>query len=581
MSANAQLARIFDEMASGLELQGANVFRVNAHRNVARVLREMTDDVSDLAADVKNLTAIDGIGAGSAAKIKEYVDTGHVQEYEQLFQEIPRGLLDVLKISGLGPKTVKVMWEQGDVTDMQSLEAKLEDGTLEGLPRMGAKSIKNIQEAVAFAKRAAQRTRLGDTIPIAEQIIDHLKATVEGLGPIEYAGSLRRGQETIGDIDILAAATKSEPLVEAFTSMPEVTGVLAAGTTKCSVRLEADIQVDLRIIDQEAFGAALLYFTGSKQHNVVLRERAVKKQMRLNEYGLFPDDGEEAPPQTRGIEPLAAQSEQAIYESLGLPWIAPELREDRGEFRNQLPDLIELEDVKSELHAHTRASDGHMSIDELAQAARARGFHTIAVTDHSVSSVQANGLDPDRLRRHIDAIREADARTEGISILAGSEVDILIDGSLDYQDDLLAQLDVVVASPHVSLKQEAAVATARVLAAIEHPLVHIIGHPTGRVINRRPGLPLDINAIVAAAAEHDTALEINASTMRLDLRDVHVRAAVDAGARIAINTDAHSRGDFEQLRYGVMTARRGWLAAEGCVNTWTKKRLDAWLRNKR
>ena len=364
--------------------------------------------------------------------------------------------------------------------------------------------------------------------------------------------------------------------------MPGVTEVLVRAETKCSVRLELGAQADLRLVDAAAFGAALLYFTGSKAHNIVLRERAIKRGLRLNEYGLFPhDDQATGTPQERGVAPVAAETEAAIYTALELPFIPPELREDRGEFDAEPPTLVTCEDIRAELHAHTTASDGRLSIAELAAEAKHRGFHTIAVTDHSTSSVQANGLDPDRLRAHIDAIREADAGMSGITILAGSEVDILTDGRLDYEDDLLAELDIVVASPHAALTQDGATATKRLLAAIRHPLVHIIGHPTGRIIGRREGLDPDIEALVAAAVEHDTALEINANHRRLDLRDVHIRAAREAGAKIAIDTDAHAPRDFDQLRYGVITARRGGLTAAGCVNTWTQEKLHAWLKSKR
>jgi len=580
MSTNSEIAEIFSGMAAVLELTGANPFRVNAHVRVARTLRDLTVDVATLADDSKKLTAIEGIGAGSAKKIIEFVETGDVKEYRALLAEIPEGLIALLGVQGLGPKTVKMVWEQAGVTNLASLEAAIDSGALLDLPRLGAKSIENIRESLRFAARTADRVRIGAALPIAEAIVGHL-ASVKGTRRIEYAGSLRRGRDTIGDIDILAASAEPEGLSEAFRSMPGVEKVLAAGTTKSSIRLEAGLQVDLRIVGEEAFGAALMYFTGSKQHNVRLRERATKRKMRLNEYGLFPDDGNDEPPQQRGIAPIAAVTEADVYAALDVPFVPPEMREDRGEIGVEPPALVTVEDVKAELHAHTVASDGRMTLEQLVDAARQRRFHTIAVTDHSKSSAQANGLSEDRLRAHIEMIHEANAAADDITILAGSEVDILSDGRLDYDDDLLAALDIVVASPHAALTQDPEKATKRLLAAIRHPLVHIIGHPTGRLINRRPGLSPDIESLVAAAAENDTALEINANDRRLDLRDTHVRAAVEAGAPIAINTDAHSADNFDLLRYGIMTARRGWLTAEGCINTWPAKRLHAWLRNKR
>ncbi|MHC5023965.1 MAG: DNA polymerase/3'-5' exonuclease PolX, partial [Planctomycetota bacterium] len=480
----------------------------------------------------------------------------------------------------LGPKTVKLLWEKAGVTDVPSLVKAMDAGELEKLPRMGAKTIQNIRESLEFVAKAGDRSRLGQALPVAEAIVASLEK-IKGTKQVAYAGSLRRGRETIGDIDILASSTQPKVLSKSFREMQGVTKVLAAGETKSSVRLEAGIQVDLRVVDDATFGAALLYFTGSKQHNVVLRERAIKMGFRLNEYGLFPDDDEPEPPQQRGVKPVARKTEAQIYQKLDLPLIPPELREDRGEIGATLPTLLELDDIKAELHAHTIASDGKMTIEELAQAAKARGFHTVAVTDHSKSSIQANGLDERHLRAHIEAIREADATVKGITILAGSEVDILGDGHLDYDDDLLAELDIVVASPHVALRQDPKKATKRLLKAIAHPLVHILGHPTGRLINTREGLHPDIEALVAAAIEHDTALEINASFMRLDLRDVHVKAAADAGALIAINTDAHAPEHLEFLRYGVLTARRGWLTKASCVNAWTKPKLAKWLQAKR
>lgn len=580
MATNAQLADLFDDMAAALELLGENPFRVNAHAKVARVLRDLAFEVSTIADDEKKLIEIDGIGKGSAEKIQEYIKTGKIKEHDELMKKIPKGLPDVLKIPGLGPKTVKLLWEQAGVTDVATLKKKLDTGELEDLPRLGKKTLQNIRDAIEFTAKGAERTRIGDALPIAERIIEHLKS-LKLTRQLAYAGSLRRGLETIGDIDILASTTEPKKLSKAFVELPGVTKVLASGESKSSIRIAEGMQVDLRIVDNACFGAALLYFTGSKEHNIVLRERAIKQGYRLNEYGLFPDDDDETPPQARGIKPFAAKTEESVYKALGLPFIPPEIRENRGEFDVEPPTLIEVKDVKAELHAHTTASDGKMSLDELIGEAKKRGFHTIAVTDHSKSSAQANGLSPERLLEHIKAIRAAQKKHKDITVLAGSEVDILANGNLDYDDELLAKLDLVIASPHASLRQEADVATKRLIKAIAHPLVHIIGHPTGRIIGTRPGLPLDIPAIIEAAVKHNTALEINSHYLRLDLRDTHVRAAVDAGALIAIDTDAHHDEDFDQLRYGILTARRGWLTAEGCINTWSATKLHKWLKSKR
>ena len=584
MSMNEDIAKIFEELATLLELTGANGFRVNAHSKVARVVEGLTSDLGELARTddaIKSLEAIDGIGKSSAQKIVEFAAQGTVTELEKLRASVPDGLREVMKVPGLGPKTVRRLWQEAEIESIQDLEAAIDDGRLEALPRMGRKTIDNIRESIDFMKTAGDRRRLGTAMPIAERLVAAMQA-IPGVRKVAYAGSLRRGQETIGDLDLLVTTTDPTAASEAFRRQSGVTKILVAGETKSSVRLEDGIQVDLRVVPEEVWGAALMYFTGSKDHNVALRERAIGRGLRLNEYGLFPDDGEDGPPQQRGVTAIASATETEIYEALDLPWIPPELRVDRDEFDLEVPDdLITVDALHAELHSHTTASDGRLTIDELAVAARTAGRTILAITDHSRSSAQANGLDEARLRRHVDAIREADARIEGIRLLAGSEVDIHADGSLDYEDDVLALLDVVVASPHASLRQDPAAATARLCAAARHPLVSIIGHPTGRLIGTRKGLEPDIEKVIAAAIEGGTALEINANPYRLDLRDIHVRAAVDAGCLIAINTDAHRAEHLEFIRYGVMTGRRGRLRNPGCVNAWPDQRLLDWLGRNR
>jgi DNA polymerase (family 10) len=584
MSMNEDIAKIFEELATLLELTGANGFRVNAHSKVARVVEGLTSDLGELARTddaIKSLEAIDGIGKSSAQKIVEFAAQGTVTELEKLRASVPDGLREVMKVPGLGPKTVRRLWQEAEIESIEDLEAAIDDGRLEALPRMGRKTIDNIRESIDFMKTAGDRRRLGTAMPIAERLVAAMQA-IPGVRKVAYAGSLRRGQETIGDLDLLVTTTDPKAANEAFRTQSGVTKILVAGETKSSVRLEDGIQVDLRVVPEEVWGAALMYFTGSKDHNVALRERAIGRGLRLNEYGLFPDDGEDGPPQQRGVTAIASATETEIYEALDLPWIPPELRVDRDEFNLEVPDdLITVDAIHAELHSHTTASDGRLTIDELAVAARTAGRTILAITDHSRSSAQANGLDEARLRRHVEAIREADARIEGIRLLAGSEVDIHADGSLDYDDDVLALLDVVVASPHASLRQDPAAATARLCAAARHPLVSIIGHPTGRLIGTRKGLEPDIEKVIAAAIEGGTALEINANPYRLDLRDIHVRAAVDAGCLIAINTDAHRAEHLAFIRYGVMTGRRGRLRNPGCVNTWPDQRLLDWLGRNR
>ncbi|HRQ73697.1 MAG TPA: DNA polymerase/3'-5' exonuclease PolX [Phycisphaerales bacterium] len=601
MSVNAQIAERLEQIAQILELLGEDRFRVAANAKAARVVADLTTDLAALADDREALLAIEGIGTKTADKIVEFVKTGRITEHEELRAQVPPGLLDLLRIPGLGPKTVAMLWKEAGVTDLAALKRIIDDGSILELPRMGAKTVENVRKSIEFAGQTEQRIPLGIALPIAEEIVERMRA-VPGVKNAAFAGSLRRGKETIGDIDILVATTDPDAAHEAFTTIPGVVQVLASGGTKSSVRLRAAhdlgrwtlegqhgkesggvaLQADLRAVDPSAWGAAIMYFTGSKEHNVRLRELALKKGCTLNEYGLYHDDNDKTPPQRRGVKPIASRTEQAVYAKLALPFIPPEIREDRAELElTETPRLIELTDVKAELHAHTTASDGSLELHELVAEAKRRGFHTIAVTDHSKSSVVAGGLDETRLaeqREQVEALRES---TKGLSILCGSEVDILGDGRLDFDDETLAALDVVVASPHVALKQDPKAATKRLIRAIENPFVHVLGHPTGRLINRRPGLTPDMAEVIAAAKQHGVALEINAHWMRLDLRDTHVRAAVEAGCLIAINCDVHAAPDFDNLRYGILTARRGWLPPDQCVNCWPAKRLRDWLATRR
>ena len=577
MSANASIATLFNQIADALEVLGENQFKVMAHRKAARMLEDLSDDVAELCKnDPEKLKSIDGLGASSVQKIQEFVATGKIKAHEEALAKLPPGLIDVLRVPGLGPKTVKLLWDQGGVTDLATLKSQLASGALEKLPRMGAKTLQNISENIAFLETASDRVRLGDAMPIAQTFVSQLGA-IKGVTQAEYAGSMRRGRETIGDIDLLVATEDPAPVMQFFCAHPLVAKVLVSGDTKSSVRLNSGLQVDLRVVPAMNWGAALLYFTGSKDHNVILRERAIERSMRLNEYGLFADDGDETPPQQRGVKPVASKTEQEIYVKLGLEWIAPELRESHGEFeKNITQQLIVAGDIRRELHCHTTASDGVLSIEQLIETAKSRGFDAIAITDHSRSSAQANGLSVERLREHAANIRAASAKIKGIHVLVGSEVDILADGHLDYPDDVLAELDWVVASPHTALKQTPEAATARLLAAIANPFVHVIGHPTGRILNGRPGLEPNMKLVIAAAAKAGVALEINCNPARLDLRDALVRAAHEGGAMISINTDAHDGEHFEFLRYGILTARRAGLAAAGCVNAWPWKKFETW-----
>ena len=579
MATNAEVAAAFEELAVLSEILGANVFKVNAFRKAARAVEGLPGEAA--AMSVVELKEIDGLGASTAAKVHEFAEKKTMSELEELRAQVPPGVKEVLAIQGIGPKTARALWVDAGVVDLASLKKAIESGAVAKLPRMGAKTIANMTEAIAFAESSRGRVRIAEAMPLAERMAAEL-GRLPFVERVAYAGSLRRGKETIGDIDILASSREPSKLMEAFRTRDEVAKVLASGETKTSVQTTTGVQVDLRVVPLDRFGAALQYFTGSKEHNVALRERAISRGFKLNEYGLFKVGADGAV--ADGAEPAAAREEKDIYAALGLDWMEPTMREDRGEIAAfetgaKHVAVVTLADIKAELHSHTTASDGAMSIDELVEAALARGFHTIAITDHSKSQFQANGLDEKRLRAHIKAIHEARARHPKIQIWAGSEVDILSDGSLDYSDDLLAELDWVVASPHAALKQEPRAATDRLLKAIAHRLVHVIGHPTGRIVNGRPGLEPAMNELFAAAKEHGTALEINAHHMRLDLRDVHVKGAVDAGCMLAIDCDVHGREDFDELRYGVMTAQRGWLPKTQCLNCMDAKSLDAWRRS--
>ncbi len=580
--ANPKLVAIFQQMADVTELLGGDRFRVNAFAKAARVIGELAEDLGRIwhagGEAEKALTDLDGIGKGTAARIAEFIRTGRIEDHRKLMAQVPVGLPDLLDVPGLGPKTVALLWKEAGIEGLDDLKEKLKDDSLADLPGLGKKKLDNLRKSLAFAESAGGRIRLGQAMPLARWIVDRLRQ-VKGVKQADYAGSLRRGRETIGDLDILVAADAKHAadITSAFTGLPVVADVLVSGKTKTSVRLKAErinVQADLRIVEPDCYGAALMYFTGSKEHNVALRRRAMERGLTLNEYALATEGDK---------QPVAAKTEQDIYDALDMDFIAPELREDRGEIalaaRRQLPELIDLKDIAAELHAHTTASDGIWSIRELAMCAIDRGFHTVAITDHSKSQVQANGLSEQRLEAHIAAVRQvAKELADKIQILAGSEVDILADGKLDYPNSLLKQLDLVVASPHSALSQDADKATTRLLRAIDNPYVTIVGHPTGRLINRRPGLNPDIKRVAHAAAQRGIALEVNANSWRLDLRDTHAAAAIDAGARLSINTDAHGPSDLDQLTFGLLTARRAGATRGDVINTLSKAAFNKWLK---
>jgi len=554
---NQELAQIFDQIADALELKGETGFRVLAYRKAARVLAELTEDVAELDRE-NRLETIPGIGSGIAKKIHEYLTTGKMQKLDEVTSGLEPGLFVLLKIPGVGPKTVRLLHQALGVKDLESLKKVLTDGSAAKLPGMGEKKVKNILQAIQTAESSGERMYLNEAYELAEAIVSHIKRA-NVAEQVTFAGSLRRGKETIGDIDILASGKNPTAIINRFIEYPEKQQVISAGDTKASILVKTNgglRQVDLRVVREDEFGAALQYFTGSKDHNVALRTLAQKQGLKISEYGVF-----------RGKEKIAGRKEREVYRALGLPYIEPELREDRGEIEaakaGRLPRLVQLSDIKSDLHIHTDASDGLSSLEDIVTAAQKRGYTHIAIAEHSVSAGYAGGLTEDELLRRCETIDRLNEKLSGFRVLKAAEVDITPEGKLDYSDKALSQLDLVVASIHQAFNREA---TKRICFAIEHPLVHIIGHPSGRLINKRPGYDIDLEKVIEWAAKFKKILEINSYYARLDLNDVWAKKAKDAGVLLAVNTDAHAVADLSWMRYGVITARRAWLEKSDVVN---------------
>ena len=577
---NADIAALFGQMGDMMEILGEDPFRINSYRNAARTLAETSEDLAQLAQQgEKALQKIPAVGKATAAKIIEYCKTGRIARHQELLAQVPPGLPAMLNIQGLGPKTILKLWREGGITSVDELRQALAErpDKLAELHGMGERKLTLLKDALVYADSSTGRARLDEALRVAEIMLSVVRGCA-GVCRVEVAGSLRRWRETVGDIDLLCqcAPADAEAVVAAFTAAPGVARVLARGKTKGSILYGQGIQVDLRVVPEESFGAALQYFTGAKAHNIALRGRAIERGMKLNEYGLFEEAGGQQGRQ------LAGADEQGIYQVLGLAWVPPELREGLGEVEaaaeNRLPELVQLSDMRGDFHMHTTASDGANSIDEMIDACRALGYRLLAITEHSHSQHQARGLSEEDLLAHIGRVHDAARRHPDMLVLAGTEVDILKDGRLDYDDALLAKLDFVLASPHAALTQKGDEATGRLIRAIESGRVHAIGHPTGRLVNQRAGLEIDIMKVAQAAAARGVAFEVNADPSRLDLRDIHVRAAIEAGAAIIINTDAHSTDGLSLMRFGVATARRGWARAQDVINTWPTERLREWLR---
>ena len=571
---NQTVAGTFDQIADLLEIKGEAIYRVNAYRRAAESIRSSSEDVNELAQQGR-LKEIPGVGEAIADKIGELLATGKLAFFDQLTSEIPAGLLDVLKVQDVGPKKAAQFWKSLDVTSVDELEAAARSGQLRTLPGMGEKSEARILASLEAYRRRSGRQLLGRAMPLAETILGRLRI-VPGVQRAEMAGSLRRWRETIGDLDFVASVVEANPVIEAFTAFPEVARVRGRGETKLSVELEGGIQAQLWLHPPAHFGSAWQYATGSQGHNVRLRERAQTLGLSLSEHGM---QGDRAPD-------LEMAEEEHVYHALGLPWIPPELREDRGEIQaasvGQLPTLIEERDMRGELHAHSTWSDGRASIEEMAMAAIEAGLEYLVISDHSQSLGVARGLSVERLREQRREIEDVQRKLgRKLRLLQGTEVEILADGRLDFPDDVLAELDVVTASLHSSLRQDREQATARLLGAIHNPNVDNIGHPTGRMLEQREGADLDLDAIFKAAARTGTALEINAHPERLDLADIHARRAAELGCWLTVNTDAHSPADLGLRRYGIGTARRAWLAPEQVINTWPLQSVLDWARGRR
>ncbi|MEN6426129.1 MAG: DNA polymerase/3'-5' exonuclease PolX [Phycisphaerales bacterium] len=572
---NAAISTIFSQMADVMEILGEDRFRINSYRTVARVIGEMPTDAAVLLKSGE-LAETPGIGKSSLAKIEEFVRTGAIQAHRELLAKVPPSLLELLNIPGVGPKTVKTFYHELHIHGIDDLRRALDEGLVETLPGFGPKKADAIRKGIEFMAKAAGCIRLDQAMLAAEIVVAYLRQ-LPGVDRVQPAGSVRRRTETVGDVDILVCSGPNERILQLFADAPFVERVLGAGGTKASVLLRTEaspVQVDVRVVPPESFGAAAQYFTGSKAHNVRLREIAVKAGLKLNEYGLFKDE-----------ERIAGESEEDVYARLGLDYVDPLLREDRGEVeaarKHALPRLVTLDNIRGDFHSHTNATDGAASIEEMAQAAQSLGYEFLCITDHSQSTVIANGQSPERLARQIEQIHRINARLKGITILAGAEVDILAEGRLDFENEVLADLDYVVASIHSALGGPRERVTTRTLKAMDNPYVSCIGHTTGRIIGRREAMDLDMPAVIEHAAQTGTALEVNCDPSRLDLKDIHCRMAVEAGVKLALGTDAHSPAGLSHMPFGVATAGRGWAAKTDLLNTFSVARLRSWIKSKR
>ena len=567
---NADIANIFEEIADLLEIENANPFRVRAYRNAARQLQGMGVAASDMVAGGEDLTELPGIGDDLAAKIQEIVETGKCQFLEKLRQKTPPTITELLKIPGLGPKRVRALYHELDVHTLEQLARAARDGRIRKLPGFGEKTEQTILEAISAHVEKQARFKLAVAAQYAEPLKKYLEK-IPGVSQVTLAGSYRRFRETVGDIDILVAATDAERIMNRFVAYDEVKDVLAKGSTRATVILKSGLQVDVRVVNEDCFGAALQYFTGSKAHNIEIRRLAQERRLKISEYGVF-----------KGEKRIAGDTEESIYRSVGLPWIPPELRENHGEIEaaraGKLPKLVEFADLKGDLHAHTKATDGHNTLHEMADAALRHGLEYLAITEHSRRLTVAHGLDPQQLRKQMNEIDKLNGQLKNITLLKGIEVDILEDGALDLPDDVLSECDLVVGAVHSKFNLARAKQTERILRAMDHPHFTILAHPTGRLLDTREPYDVDMLKIIRRARERGCFLELNAHPERLDLLDIYCQMARDEEVLVAISSDAHSTQDFDNLVYGVGQARRGWLEKKDVLNTRPLKLLRPLLK---
>ncbi|MFU8866317.1 DNA polymerase/3'-5' exonuclease PolX [Natronococcus sp.] len=582
MTTNAELAGRLEEFANLLEADDVE-YKPRAYRRAAESVRAHPTPIADYVAadDRESIETIDHVGDAIASKIVEYVETGEIEEHEELRAELPIDIADLTRIEGVGPKTAGKLYRELGIQSLDDLEEAAEAGEIQAVKGFGPKTEENIRENLEFARTIGQRQLLGEARPLADDVLAFLES-VDAVERCEVAGSIRRWRETIGDVDVLVATEDAEAVIEAFVGWDSVDSEIESGPAKASVRV-GEIRVDLRTVVPEEFGSALQYFTGSKDHNITLRNYAIDRDVKLNEYGAFdvseiddPDAGQ------RVGERVAGEDEAGMYEALGLEWIPPELREDRGEIdaaaNGELPDLLTRDDIRGDLHCHTQWSDGNTSIDAMVEAAEERGYDFLGIADHAEGPgiVADMGLTDTEILEQVEAIREVAAAAD-VEVFAGIEANVDADGGIGLGEEVIEELDVIVASPHSGLGQDAETATDRLVTAIENPAVDVLGHPSGRLLNERSGLEFDATALGEAAAEHDTALEVNANPRRLDLWGSAVQAAIEAGAPISVNTDAHQPATLEYMRWGVHTARRGWAEPADVINTWELEDLREFL----